>query len=263
MPKTVVNGVGLFYDQQGEGTPVLMIGGFLAEHDNWFPLIEALSPQMQCLTFDNRGVGQSDIAPGALTTEVMAEDAYALLQELNIPQAHVIGQSMGTAIAMHLAVKHPECVDKLVLLNPITKLTPLARYVFLGLQAMIHANLPSSLLAQVFLPWSFSEIFLSDEKNVNKILEAWSEDLYPATLEGFHSQFGALEQVDSLAIASDVTQPTLVLAAQNDLLAPPGQAQAISEQISHSDFMIIPSSGHAMHIEHAETCAKHIQRFFA
>lgn len=263
MPKTTVNGIGLFYQQGGEGIPIVFIAGFLADHTNWQPLIDALSPRYQHVTFDHRNVGQSDITSEPFTVEVMAEDVHALLVSLGISKAYVIGQSMGSVIALHLAAKHPECVDRLVLLNPLTHLTNVAHQVFLGLEAMIEANLASSILAHAFLPWSFSEHFLADQRNVQSVLATWSEAPYPTTLEGFRGQFAALQQVDSLAIAGKLTCPTLVLAAQNDLLAPPSQAEKLSEGIPGSDFMILPSSGHAMHVEQPSACAKHIEAFFS
>ena len=70
---------------------------------------------LQVIIFDNRGAGKTEATPGSYTTELMAEDTLALLDGLNIKKTHIIGHSLGGAVAQYIALKAPHRINKLVL----------------------------------------------------------------------------------------------------------------------------------------------------
>ena len=84
-------GCGLAYEIQGQGPPILLIQGVGVHGNGWRPQVEALSDRYTCLTFDNRGMGESQPAGAPVTVEQMAEDAVALLDAEGWDSAHVIG----------------------------------------------------------------------------------------------------------------------------------------------------------------------------
>ena len=116
MPYATLDGIRFHYETQGEGDPLLLINGLSAPAANWLFQVKGLSPHYQVVTFDNRGVGETDM-PGASVYPMtqMADDAAAVLDHLGIPKAHVIGHSMGGTIAMELAIRHPQRVRSLAL----------------------------------------------------------------------------------------------------------------------------------------------------
>src|SRR5215207_2762312 len=69
MPHLTVNGVRIFYDEQGSGPPLLLISGLGANRLSWVPVVPLLKDSFRCITFDNRGVGQSDVPPGPYTID--------------------------------------------------------------------------------------------------------------------------------------------------------------------------------------------------
>jgi pimeloyl-ACP methyl ester carboxylesterase len=103
------------YETAGHGDPLLMIMGFLADSRMWVLQTPVFSEHFTCITFDNRGVGMSSSPPGPYTTEQMAADAIAVLDDAGIDRAHVLGISMGGAIAQHVALKAPERIRSLTL----------------------------------------------------------------------------------------------------------------------------------------------------
>src|ERR1041385_5733358 len=106
------------YTVHGEGPPVLLIMGLAAGSQMWMLQLPALEAAgFQAITFDNRGVGASSAPPGPYTMEQMAADGIAVLDVLGIDKAHVVGISMGGAIAQHLALKAPERVRSLMLVS--------------------------------------------------------------------------------------------------------------------------------------------------
>ena len=116
MPSIDAAGTELYYERAGEGEPLLLIQGMSATHLAWGrPFLTGLEPSFDCVIFDNRGMGRSGRAELPFTVADMAGDAAALLDALGIETAHVVGISMGGAIAQELALAHPERIRTLTL----------------------------------------------------------------------------------------------------------------------------------------------------
>jgi pimeloyl-ACP methyl ester carboxylesterase len=116
MPSIDAAGTELYYERAGEGEPLLLIQGMSATHLAWGrPFLAGLEPSFDCVIFDNRGMGRSGRAELPFTVADMAGDAVALLDALGIETAHVVGISMGGAIAQELALAHPERIRTLTL----------------------------------------------------------------------------------------------------------------------------------------------------
>jgi 3-oxoadipate enol-lactonase len=116
MPTVDAAGTELYYERSGEGEPMLLIQGMSATHLAWGrPFLSELEPSFDCVIFDNRGMGRSGEAKLPFAVADMAGDALALLDALGIEAAHVVGISMGGAIAQELALAHPERIRTLTL----------------------------------------------------------------------------------------------------------------------------------------------------
>jgi pimeloyl-ACP methyl ester carboxylesterase len=116
MPQTACRtGVTLNYEISGEGDPLLLVMGTSGAIGLWGELIPRLSQRYQVIAFDNRGLGGSERGEGAISVASMAEDASALLEALDVPRAHVMGWSLGSAVAQELALAHPEQVASAIM----------------------------------------------------------------------------------------------------------------------------------------------------
>ena len=105
------------WESQGEGVPVLLMHGLGYTREGWGPLRELLARRYRVVSFDNRGIGQSEIPPGPYTVEELAGDAAQVLDEAGVERAHVIGASLGGFAAQVLAAEQPERVHRLVLVG--------------------------------------------------------------------------------------------------------------------------------------------------
>src|SRR5215212_2886942 len=99
MSTVTVNDVELYYEEHGNGDPLLLVMGLAADSTAWLFQLPAFSERYRTIVFDNRGVGRSAKPAGPYTIHQMADDAAALLGELGIDRAHVVGVSMGGMIA--------------------------------------------------------------------------------------------------------------------------------------------------------------------
>jgi len=109
------NGQQLYYEIHGEGEPLLCIHGLACDTLAWLPQLAAFSAEFRTVIFDNRDVGQSSMSQGDYEIADMARDALALADELGFDSFHLLGVSMGGAIAQEIAIQAPERVRTLTL----------------------------------------------------------------------------------------------------------------------------------------------------
>src|SRR3954466_13342532 len=116
MPQTAVRtGVTLNYEITGEGEPVLLIMGTSGSIPLWGEIAPRLAQEYQVIAFDLRGLGGSERGEGQISVASLAEDTSALLEALEIPRAHAMGWSLGSAIVQELALAHPEQVASAIM----------------------------------------------------------------------------------------------------------------------------------------------------
>ncbi len=112
-----VNGVELYYEIHGEGTPLVMLHGGVNPSDMFGAPLAAMAEAHQVIAIHMRGHGFSTDADVPWSTEQMADDVAALLGELGIARADVMGWSLGGGVALQTAIRHPELVRKLVVIS--------------------------------------------------------------------------------------------------------------------------------------------------
>ena len=119
-----INGIHVHCEVRGRGRPLLLILGLGSDVSENIPLIDALGAHSQVIAFDNRGAGRTDKPDAPYTIELMAADALGVMEVLGVGHADVLGISLGGRIALELALRHPERVDKLILLSTSARVIP-------------------------------------------------------------------------------------------------------------------------------------------
>jgi pimeloyl-ACP methyl ester carboxylesterase len=113
---TTDDGVRLYYEETGTGTPLLFVHEFAGDCRSWEPQVRDFARRHRCITYNARGYPPSDVpsAPEAYSQDRAVADAVTVLDHLGIRRAHVVGLSMGGFCALHLGLKRPERVLSLV-----------------------------------------------------------------------------------------------------------------------------------------------------
>ncbi|MDO8635287.1 MAG: alpha/beta hydrolase, partial [Dehalococcoidia bacterium] len=106
--------INIYYEIHGRGKPLVLLMGLGCHSGLWLYQVQEFSKRFQVIVIDNRGVGRSDKPAGDYSIEMMADDTANLLKALAIPRAHILGMSMGGAIAQRFALRYPQMLDKLV-----------------------------------------------------------------------------------------------------------------------------------------------------
>lgn len=113
-----VNGLKMYYEIHGSGEPVVLLhGAFMTITNNWTGWISELSKTRKVIAVEMQGHGRTADAPRDITYENLADDVAALLDYLKIPRADLIGYSMGGAVAMQCAIRHPDKVRRAVIIS--------------------------------------------------------------------------------------------------------------------------------------------------
>lgn len=115
--QVAVNGVALYYERHGEGSPVLMLHGGANPSEMFGAPLAAMAETHETIAVHLRGHGLSSDADAPWSYEQMADDVDALLGELGIDRIDVMGWSMGGGVALQLAIRHPDRVGKLVVIS--------------------------------------------------------------------------------------------------------------------------------------------------
>src|SRR5262245_21298718 len=117
-----VNGLKMYYEVHGSGEPVVLLhGAFMTITNNWTGWIGELSKTRKVIAVEMQGHGRTADIPRDITSENLADDVAALLDYLKIPRADLIGYSMGGAVAMQCAIRHPAKVRRVVVISSMLR----------------------------------------------------------------------------------------------------------------------------------------------
>jgi pimeloyl-ACP methyl ester carboxylesterase len=116
MPFAAAEGGRLFYEEAGEGYPIVFAHEFGADHREWEGQVRRFSRQYRCITFAARGYPPSDVPldDRLYDYEHQVEQIVTIMHHLKIPKAHIVGLSMGAYSAVHFGLRHPDLASALV-----------------------------------------------------------------------------------------------------------------------------------------------------
>ncbi|MEU6323716.1 alpha/beta fold hydrolase [Streptomyces sp. NPDC047009] len=256
-------GVKLHYETTGSGPELLLISGLGANRNAWAAALPELRERYTCITFDNRGTGQSDVPEGPYTIEQMSDDTAALIRHLGVGPVPAVGWSMGGVILQSLLIDHPDSVSKAVLLSTLPSYTDVQHAWLDGLLALRAAGADAITLAAAGIPWGFTPYTLVDHSAAYAALKLAGEDPEPTSDAGFAAQAQAIRTFDRRAQLHTISTPTLVLVGAEDILTPPRQAVEIAERIPGSRLVVLPRGSHGMLNEFPVPVLGSIEEFLA
>ena len=239
-----VNGARLSVCDAGRGHPVVFLHGNLSRWQHWGPQLAAIPARFRCVAFDQRGYGASSPARGTSVT-AMAADTAALCAALEIVHAYVVGLSLGGAVAQAVALRHPQLVAGLIVAAPPVFQSSTERWEVDAAQV------------RALVTAAFSEEMRRSQPDLTArvIDECLETDL--DILRNFDT--ADLDGYDQSRIAA----PTLVIAGELDVLAPPPPLRDLAATIPHAEYLEFAGTGHWLNQEAADRFNDAILRFIA
>ena len=242
---------GLYYEPHGSGPPVILSAGLGGSGNYWLPNLPALAAEHRVILYDHRGTGRSDRAlPDIVTAEQMGDDLLALIDGLGLEKATIVGHAAGAAAALALALKAPERVDRLVLVNGWSRLDPhfvrcfevrLALLRDSGPRAYLHAQ-PLFLFPANWASEHAGQLAAEEEQHFAHFAGA----------EAYEKRIAALRAFDIDERLSEITAPTLALAAADDMLVPSNCSARLAEGIKGAWHSVMDWGGHACNVTDPE-----------
>jgi pimeloyl-ACP methyl ester carboxylesterase len=255
-----VSGADLYYEERGQGVPILWLQGLGADHTAWSPQLARFAPRYQCLAPDNRGSGHS--APGqVLTLQTMAEDAAALIEaRAGGEPAHVVGLSMGASIAQELALLAPQLVRSLVLVAASASIEPRLHELLVAWRA-IYPRVPIGEFQRQANLWLFSWRFFEREGAAAGVVAYAERTQAPG--EWFVAQIDAAITHNATDRLGTVQLPALVVTGTDDIMVPPRLGRALAALIPGARFVEIPDGGHSVNLEQQRAFNEVVGEFLA
>lgn len=249
MPHITVGDCSLYYSRHGQGEPLVLISGYLCDHVYWRAVTASLSRHYQVITFDNRGVGQSTLGNGIVSTQQLAHDTLGLINQLGLEKVTVVGHSMGGMIAHHLSLLAPERIKHLVLYCSRPFVTAQSAFYMKSFLALNRASPDPTLNTRLTLPWVMSENFFENENRVEQLLELASQNIYPIKYDVQEQQYHALRAHDLRQELTAISVPTTLLMGDADLLVPVKLSRWMAKQIPMARYRLIEGAPHSWHLE--------------
>lgn len=260
MPSIDTPGARLHYEIGGDGPPLLLLAGMFSDSASWGPVVAPLETRFTVIRPDNRTTGRTR-HEGHASVEDMARDAGLLLDALGLGPAHVVGHSLGGALALLLADQRPDQVRSLCLSCTAPLPRPHLVSLFEGL-CRIRAAAGNDWLRALY-PWLFAPPFFDDPRNVEAAMLAAGAYPHAQGLEAMRDQVSAFAAFDPGRLRPITGLPARAIFAGADLIVPEEQSRARMAELGVPGSITIPGAGHSLHWEAPDPFIDEILQFLA
>jgi len=255
----------LAYYRFGHGSPLLLVTGYRATVSEWnAAFLAELAKHHDVIVFDNRGVGRSMPDASSFTIDDMASDTAALIDNLALKHATVIGWSMGASIVQQLAIDKPQAIGKMVLMSalpPGRSGVPVPANVMAKLSGKPGVTF-NDIMAVLFPASSVKDAEQCFAKDRFNPPDYQSRAIPSVVADGQAAALNAWETNDKAADAlRSVHINTLVLSGSDDAVADPQNAIALTHLLPDAHLLLVKHAGHAMMYEYPIALAHAIDSF--
>ena len=254
MPYADLEGTSLYYEERGEGPPLVFLHGAGTNHMSWFQQVPEFRDRYRCITIDQRGFGRSSDKTGESSAR-FADDLAGLLDELGEDRAFLVAQSMGGWTALDFAIRHPGRARAIVMGDTVGGAK------WLELDALREQHVAPS-LGPPEVPVEVSglgEPFREANPSM-MFLYAQMSSLNP---EGAIARFLETQPVASREQVAALEVPALFIVGSLDPLIPPPIVRAVHEEWPGSEYLEVPACGHSVYFEDPATFNDAVAGFLA
>ena len=254
-------GLDIAYRETGSGDPVFLINGTGESSATWGAMPEAVSQRYRCIAVDLRDTGGSSVVDAPYTPADLAGDVAAVAGALDAGPAHIVGFSLGGAVAQELAIARPELVRSLVLLSTWPRSDAWFVSQMRSWQALRRGFGPDAEgFDRALDPWMFSPATMEDDGLLRGIRTMWAKGP-DQSAEAFVRQCEADIAHDAVERLPGVHAPALVLVGLDDICTPVRYARALVDLLPDAALVTIPRAGHCAVFEQPDEVRASITGF--
>ena len=246
MPRVDVDGLTIKYEVQGNGEPLLLIPYTSADHACYAFQLPAYTEHFSCIALDLPGSGESDKPSGPYSTEGYADQVGAFLAAIGIERAHVAGVSLGAAVGIHLAARHPGRVRSLSLHSGWHATDAYLNGVVEQWRTLASA-LPTvaDVVIQGIFPWCFTPEMYVERPDVVATLVDFVRGRPAQPVDAFLAQTDAVIAHDASGVLAQIDVPTLITFGARDLICSTRFAESLRGGIAGSELVVFDHLSHA------------------
>jgi pimeloyl-ACP methyl ester carboxylesterase len=254
MPQVEVDRLTINYEVQGEGEPLLLIPYTSADHACYAFQLPTYTEHFSCIAIDLPGSGESDKPAGPYSTDGYAGQVAAFLGAIGVERAHVAGVSLGAAVGIHLAARHPGRVRSLSLHSGWDTSDDYLRIVLEQWRTMAPA-LPTvaDIVIQGIFPWCFTPEMCVERPEFVDTLVEFVRGRPAQPVDAFLAQTEAALAHDASAVLGEIDAPTLITFGARDLVCGRRFAERLKHGIAGSELVVFEHLSHAGLHEDPET----------
>lgn len=258
--ETKINQRTLSWREQGDGPPVVLIHGIGGSSESWGGIFDDLSQRYRVLAWDAPGYGVSDLLDGSATAETYADGLAALLRERDVTEAHMVAHSIGAPIAGALCASAALTVQSLTLLHPVTG--------FGGMAPPRRAELRAARLADIegMTMAAFGKVraprIMGRAANQIAVDEA-ARIIGTIPEAAYRAMVDVMAAADLMAYLPRLRVPVLVIAGEDDAIAPPAACQEIADATGDASCETRPGTGHYLPLEDPGFLLARLTRFWS
>ena len=261
MAEFEVEGLKLYYDERGRGEPLVLIPGFGTGAWIWYRQADAFAEHFRTVVFDPRGVGRSEGRDEPRSMREFADDVAALLDELKIERAHVLGASFGGFVAQEFALAYPGRTQSLVLCCTSfggARHVPPSAAMLAAIASTKGLNTEERVRENLRL--AFSPRFVAESpEEVERVIALRAESYVPE--HAYLRQLQAAVAFDASARVGAIKAPTLVITGDADRTVPGENSANLAAAIQGAELRVVEGGGHIFFIEQAEEFNRAVVEF--
>jgi len=249
MPEVQINGTTIHYDQQGEGEPLVMIPFLTADHACFGFQMPAYAPHFSCYAVDLRGSGDTVRGDLACTMRQFVDDTAAFVDSIGANKVHILGYSLGGAVAMSFAAAYPQRVISLGLHSTWPRSDQYLRTVVRSWQVLAEqlGDVRETAITAIF-PWCFTPERYEQGEFIDAIVN-FARSRPRQSVSDFLEHSTAVIQHDVLDALSNVSAPTQITFGTEDVITSTRFLQPMKEALPHAEVELFEGCSHAPFLE--------------
>lgn len=252
----VVDSALIYYEECGHGPALVLLHDGLVHSETWNAVWPTLCQRFHVVRYDRRGMGRS---PAPTRPFVPTEDLAALLADRGIAMATLVGSSSGAGLAIDFAIRHPDQVDRLVLIGPVLHGMPSSAH-FLQRGERNNSPLARGDARGAARNWANDRYQIAGQNRAARkaLFDALADN--PQNLR-YHGEFDRHFLIPAVARIEEIRQPTLILVGESDIPDVQAYSGAIERGIWGASREVIPHAGHLIQLERPVLLCEKIVRF--
>ena len=252
----LIDGAKMYVHTSGRGDPIVLLHGFPFNANLWRAQIAALQKTHFVIAPDLRGMGKSDVTSGPYLMEALAGDLAAMMDELRIESATIVGHSLGGYVALAFARMFTERVNRLAL---VTSRVYADAPETLQNREILATRVQSEGIAPLWESYGNSLFAKATEPAVRGFAREMAFDTNP--LGAAAMMRGMALRVDSSDLLPELRMPVLIVAGAHDTIAPVPEARAVVDALEDADLAVFEQSAHLPMLEEPERCGELLTAF--